>query len=99
VWDDIICDGTITNVIQANHIERNYHMYMLLLGPPIDVFIRLLEHHEPHKAYGPGLKHKGAQEYHKRIINQITPSGNADPEATFISVLAMFLPLTTAQEL
>jgi hypothetical protein len=45
VWDDIIFDETITKEDQANHIEYNYHMYILLLGPPIDVFSRILEHH------------------------------------------------------
>jgi hypothetical protein len=48
-------------------------MYLLLLGPPIDVFSRLLEHHYPHKAYGPGVKYRGDMEYRKSIINQVTP--------------------------
>jgi hypothetical protein len=88
-WDDIICDGTIKKEVQANHIERNYHMNLLLLAPPIDVYSRLLEHHDPHKAYGPGVKHRGAMEYRKRIINQVAPSGNVDLEATSMSMLAM----------
>jgi hypothetical protein len=61
-WDDIICDGTITKEVQANHIERIYHMYILLLAAPIDMFSHLLEHHYPHKAYGPGVQHRGSME-------------------------------------
>jgi hypothetical protein len=34
-WDDIICDGAITKEVQANHIARNYHVYLLLIGPPL----------------------------------------------------------------
>jgi hypothetical protein len=48
-------------------------MYLMLLAPPIDVFSRLLDHHNPHKAYGPGVKHRGVMEYCKRIINQVAP--------------------------
>jgi hypothetical protein len=48
-------------------------MYLLLLRPPIDLFSHLLEHHYPHKSYGFGVKHRGAMEYHKRIINQVAP--------------------------
>jgi hypothetical protein len=70
---EIICDGTITKEVQANHIERNYYMYLLLLGSPIDVFSRLLEDHDPHKSYGPGVKHRGDMEYRTRIINQVAP--------------------------
>jgi hypothetical protein len=61
-WDDIICDGMITKEVQANHIERNYHMYR-----------RLLEHHDPHKSHGPGVKHTGDLKYLKWIINQVSP--------------------------
>jgi hypothetical protein len=45
VWDNIICDGTITKEVQANHS-----------GSPIGVFSRLLEHHGPHKDYNPGVR-------------------------------------------
>jgi hypothetical protein len=48
-------------------------MYLLLLGPPIYIFSRLPEHHYPHKSYGPGVKHRGAMEYRKRIINKVAP--------------------------
>jgi hypothetical protein len=37
------------------------------------VFSCLLEHHYPHKVYGPGVNHRGALEYRKSIMNQAAP--------------------------
>jgi hypothetical protein len=56
-----------------NHLDRNYHKYLFLLGPPRDIYIRLSEHHDVKKTHTPGVKHAGAREYRKRMINTIAP--------------------------
>jgi hypothetical protein len=72
-WDDLLGDGTISKAIQMNHLDRNYNKYLFLLGPPRDIYIRLSEHHDGKKTYTPGVKHAGAREYRKRMINTIAP--------------------------
>jgi hypothetical protein len=56
-----------------NHLDRNYNKYLFLLAPPRDIYIRLSEHHDGNKTYTPGIKHAGAREYRKRMINTIAP--------------------------
>jgi hypothetical protein len=41
--------------------------------PPRDIYIRLSEYHYGKKTYTPGVKHAGAREYRKRMINTIAP--------------------------
>jgi hypothetical protein len=39
--------------------------------PPDDIYIRLSEHYDGNKTYTSGVKHAGAREYRKRMINTI----------------------------
>jgi hypothetical protein len=61
------------------------------LPPPRDIYICLSEHHDVKKTYTPDVKHAGAREYRKRILNTIAPYWKCGSGGDFHECVTNFL--------